>query len=106
MKTSTCAYRRTGTDPILGIAGVHRLTDREKEVFLLLATGLANRQLALELRIAERTVKAHVARIVEKLGQQTRPQAAVPAALAHDALCADADCANRQEPTLSALAVT
>jgi DNA-binding NarL/FixJ family response regulator len=99
-----CAYRRTGTEPIQGIASVCRLTGREKEVLLLLGTGLGNRQLARELGIAERTVKAHIARIVEKLGQQTRLQAAVLAVLAHDALCVDADCAYRQEPAPSALA--
>ncbi|WP_328538571.1 helix-turn-helix transcriptional regulator [Streptomyces sp. NBC_00344] len=101
MKTPTCAYRRTGNDPIQGIDSVHRLTGREREVLLLLGTGLGNRQLARELRIAERTVKAHIARIVEKLGQQTRLQAAVLAVLAHDVLCVDADCAHRQRPPLS-----
>ncbi|MFJ2610227.1 LuxR C-terminal-related transcriptional regulator [Streptomyces sp. NPDC091279] len=69
-----------------------QLTDREKEVFLLLGTGLGNRRLANELRISERTVKAHIARIIEKLGHQTRLQTAVLAVLAHGALCVDADC--------------
>ena len=66
---------------------------REKEVFLLVGTGLGNRQLANELRITERTVKAHIARIVEKLGHQTRLQTAVMAVLVHDTLCVDMDCA-------------
>jgi DNA-binding NarL/FixJ family response regulator len=94
MATSTCAYRRVDVDPVQGIARVDHLTDREKEVFLLLGTGLGNRQLANELRIAERTVKAHIARIVEKLGHQTRLQTAVTAVLLHDVLCVATDCAS------------
>lgn len=92
MVTSACAYRRIAVDPVQGRARVHDLTDREKEVFLLLGTGLGNRQLARELRIAERTVKAHIARIVEKLGLQNRLQTAVLAVLVHDVLCAATDC--------------
>ncbi|MBO7936891.1 LuxR C-terminal-related transcriptional regulator [Streptomyces antibioticus] len=92
MTMSTCAYRRLGAEPVHGSVRVDHLTDREKEVFLLLGTGLGNRRLANELRISERTVKAHIARIIEKLGYQTRLQTAVLAVLVHDALCADADC--------------
>ncbi|KPI04370.1 transcriptional regulator, LuxR family [Actinobacteria bacterium OK074] len=102
MRNSTCAYRRTGTEPIRGISRVNRLTGREREVLLLLGVGLSNRQLARELQITERTVKAHVARVVEKLGQRTRLQAAVLAVLAHDALCADDDCAHPQDDHASA----
>jgi DNA-binding NarL/FixJ family response regulator len=90
---TACAYRRTGADPIRDISRLKTLTDREKEVLLLLGTGLGNRQLARELGIAERTVKAHVARIVEKLDQQTRLQVAVLSVLAHELLCTDPRCA-------------
>lgn len=76
-----------------GISSLKRLTDREKEVLLLLGTGVGNRQLAQELGIAERTVKAHIARIMDKLEQQTRLQAAVLSVLVHDVLCADRCCA-------------
>lgn len=96
---STCAYRRTGADPVRGIFGLDRLTEREKEVLLLLGTGLGNRQLARELCIAERTVKAHIARIVDKLGQQTRLQAAVLSVLVHPTLCTDTHCACRHTAT-------
>ncbi|MEW1759372.1 helix-turn-helix transcriptional regulator [Streptomyces cyaneofuscatus] len=89
---SACAYRRTGIAPVTGIGRLKQLTGREKEVLLLLGTGLGNRQLARELGIAERTVKAHVARIVEKLGQETRLQAAVLSVLFHGVLCADPHC--------------
>ncbi|WP_427921444.1 LuxR C-terminal-related transcriptional regulator [Streptomyces sp. cg40] len=96
MQRSTCAYRRMNAHPIQEFTGVDCLTEREKEVFLLLATGLSNRQLSGELRIAERTVKMHVARIVDKLGQETRLQASILAALAHNSLCIDADCSCRR----------
>ncbi|MEU6595501.1 helix-turn-helix transcriptional regulator [Streptomyces sp. NPDC046881] len=87
-----CSYRRTGHDPESAVLRLARLTGREREVLLLLGTGLGNRELARELGIAERTVKAHIANIVEKIGQQTRTQAAIVSALAHDALCADRAC--------------
>ena len=82
-----------------GIFGLDRLTEREKEVLLLLGTGLGNRQLAQELRIAERTVKAHIARIMDKLGQQTRLQAAVLSVLIHHTLCTDTHCTCRHAAT-------
>ncbi|MFE0187283.1 response regulator transcription factor [Streptomyces sp. NPDC059008] len=89
---TACPYRRTGEDPERGIRKLERLTDREQEVLLLLGTGLANRQLARELGIAERTVKAHVARIVEKLRLETRVQAVVVSVLSHARLCTDPLC--------------
>ncbi|MGW0737961.1 LuxR C-terminal-related transcriptional regulator [Streptomyces sp. NPDC002851] len=89
---ATCPHLRTGHDPRLGVWWLGDLTGREKEVLLLLGTGLGNRELARELGIAERTVKAHIANIVAKLGQETRTQAAIVSALAHDALCSDPSC--------------
>ncbi|MEV6833644.1 helix-turn-helix transcriptional regulator [Streptomyces sp. NPDC051133] len=89
---ATCSYRRTGHNPEPGVWRLGALTDREREVLLLLGTGAGNRELSRELGIAERTVKAHIANIVAKLGQQTRTQAAIISALAHDALCTDASC--------------
>ncbi|MFJ6630704.1 LuxR C-terminal-related transcriptional regulator [Streptomyces sp. NPDC091376] len=88
---SSCAYRHMGAAPVRGLWKLKRLTDREKEVLLLLGKGVGNRQLG----IAERTVKAHIARIVEKLGQQTRLQVAILAVLAHEKLCADPCCDSR-----------
>jgi RNA polymerase sigma factor (sigma-70 family) len=43
------------------------LTPREYEVFSLLVTGMANKEIAYELRTSERTIKAHRARIMEKM---------------------------------------
>ncbi|MER6193973.1 helix-turn-helix transcriptional regulator [Streptomyces cyaneofuscatus] len=93
---AACAYRRTGIAPVRGTGKLEELTGREKEVLLLLGTGLGNRQLARELGIAERTVKAHIARIVQKLGQETRLQAAVLSVLSHNVLCVDPGCPCRQ----------
>ena len=63
------------------------LTRRETEVLSLLARGLANKQIARELSIAEKTVKTHVSHILGKLGLADRTQAAlyaVRAGLADD----------------------
>jgi RNA polymerase sigma factor (sigma-70 family) len=43
------------------------LTTREYEVFSLLVTGMANKEIAYELGTSERTIKAHRARIMEKM---------------------------------------
>jgi RNA polymerase sigma factor (sigma-70 family) len=43
------------------------LTSREHEVFSLLVTGMANKEIAYELGTSERTVKAHRAQIMEKM---------------------------------------
>ncbi|RDG39346.1 helix-turn-helix domain-containing protein [Streptomyces corynorhini] len=89
---TACAYRRTGIVPVGEAGGLKALTDREREVLLLLGTGLGNRRLASELGIAERTVKAHIARIANKLGQETRLQVAVVSVLSHAVLCGDPSC--------------
>lgn len=54
-----------------------RLTAREQEVLALLARGYPNKRIALELEIAEKTVKAHVGRLLAKLGVADRTQAAL-----------------------------
>ena len=46
---------------------VRRLTSRETEVFALVVTGLLNKQIAAKLGIAEKTVKVHRARVMEKM---------------------------------------
>jgi DNA-binding NarL/FixJ family response regulator len=51
------------------------LTEREVQVLGLLATGLANKQIALELGISEHTVKFHVSAIYGKLNASNRTQA-------------------------------
>lgn len=54
---------------------VEELTSREMEVLELLAEGLANKQIALELEISEHTVKFHVSSIYTKLGASNRTEA-------------------------------
>lgn len=56
------------------------LTERETEVLRLLAKGMANKEIAAELSIGEKTVKTHVSNILMKLGVQSRTQAALYAA--------------------------
>ena len=53
------------------------LTARELEVLQLLVQGLANKEIARELSIGEKTVKTHVSNILSKLGVLSRTQAAV-----------------------------
>jgi DNA-binding NarL/FixJ family response regulator len=54
-----------------------QLTKREREVLTLIAQGRANKRIALELGISEKTVKAHVGHVLAKLGVADRTQAAV-----------------------------
>jgi two-component system, NarL family, response regulator LiaR len=58
-------------------APLDQLTDREREVLALIAQGRANKRIALELGISEKTVKNHVGHVLAKLGVTDRTQAAV-----------------------------
>ena len=56
---------------------IESLSAREVEVLRLLARGLANKDIARDLSITEKTAKAHVSGILNKLGLQSRTQAAL-----------------------------
>ena len=51
------------------------LTAREVEILKLMATGMANKQIAFRLKISEKTVRNHVSNMYEKLGIYDRSQA-------------------------------
>ncbi len=55
----------------------HPLTAREREVLVLVAQGLSNRQLARALSLSERTVQTHLTSIMRKLNLGSRTEAAL-----------------------------
>lgn len=60
--------------------GGGRLSERERAVLRLVATGLTSKQIARELAITERTVQFHVTGFLTKLGADSRAQAVAIAA--------------------------
>ena len=55
------------------------ITDREKQVLTMLVTGLSNKEIGAPLGIAERTVKAHIAKMMRKIGVHIRIELSVHA---------------------------
>jgi DNA-binding NarL/FixJ family response regulator len=53
------------------------LSEREREVLLMVAEGLANKQIARRLTISEKTVKAHLTSVFRRIGVTDRTQAAL-----------------------------
>jgi NarL family two-component system response regulator LiaR len=65
-----------GAGPVAA-AAIDQLTRREREVLELIALGYSNKRIALELGVAEKTVKTHVGHLLAKLGVADRTQAAL-----------------------------
>lgn len=57
---------------VLSSKGRRLLTPREEQVVALVAEGLSNRQIAIELNLSEHTIKKYLFRVFEKLGISTR----------------------------------
>lgn len=55
------------------------LTERERQVLVLVAEGKANKEIARELDICVKTVEYHITNILGKLGAASRTEAAVKA---------------------------
>ncbi|SMH48346.1 two component transcriptional regulator, LuxR family [Rathayibacter oskolensis] len=53
------------------------LSERERQILALIADGLTNRQIGVELSLAEKTIKNYVSSVLSKLGLERRTQAAV-----------------------------
>src|SRR5690606_9733463 len=87
------AYRRLGATPDLAelerlaptlapppaVGPFGALTDREREVLLLVASGETNRQIATALEISAHTVARHLSNIFDKLGVTSRTAASAVA---------------------------
>jgi DNA-binding NarL/FixJ family response regulator len=69
--------RRPG--PVRSLDALAPLTEREREVLALVAQGLSNAEIAESLVLSAATVKTHVSRILNKLGQRDRAQLVVVA---------------------------
>ncbi|CAL9647005.1 response regulator transcription factor [Streptomyces sp. enrichment culture] len=72
------AVARKITRALTGVSeGVSSLSQREREVLVLVADGYSNRDIAEALTISERTARTHVSSILLKIGVTSRTQAAL-----------------------------
>lgn len=62
----------------VGVAHLYQeLTERERQILELVATGQSNKEVARELKLAEKTVKHHMTNVLEKLQVRNRVEAAL-----------------------------
>jgi LuxR family maltose regulon positive regulatory protein len=69
--------RPAAPDPAGVTPALEPLTEREREVLVLIAAGKSNRQIAAELVVTEGTVKTHLTHVYRKLDAHSRTQALV-----------------------------
>lgn len=72
--TIVLGFIHSGNVPLTAVSG---MSEREVQVLQLIATGLENNEIAVELGISAKTVKNHVSSILMKLGVVNRVQAAI-----------------------------
>jgi DNA-binding NarL/FixJ family response regulator len=71
--------RRLTREMVSPPTGLSALTDRERDVLILVGNGLSNREIADQLVISERTARTHVSNVLRKLQLSSRTQAALVA---------------------------
>ena len=69
--------KRAGGRSLKEEGSIGVLTERQKEVLSLLAAGKSNKEIAAALYLEPSTVKAHIARMLERLDKRSRTELAV-----------------------------
>ncbi|GLR90795.1 response regulator transcription factor [Bradyrhizobium iriomotense] len=81
-------------------------TPRERELMMLIARGMQNKNIAYELKISENTVRAHIGNIMRKYRLQNRTQIAIIFALHAASPSLRSDLVSASGPTLNSAPVS
>ena len=81
-------------------------TPRERELMMLIARGMQNKNIAYELKISENTVRAHIGNIMRKYRLQNRTQIAIIFALNAASPSLRSDLVSASGPTLNSATVS